>query len=91
MKSIMKIDKEKSEISVQESLIERIVRWIMNIGKRSTASYYEESCAIFDVTERNGLQYLNIGGTLIPIEFFTDAKGTLEYVRYSWITKQKNK
>lgn len=64
--------------SAQPTILERVKRFFAKIRKKRKANLYkqlqDEAVRRYDVTQRENTTYLNINGTLLPIELLNDSK-----------------
>lgn len=75
--------------SAQPTILERVKQFIAQSKEKRKANLYkqlqEEAVRRYDVTQRENTTYLNINGTLLPIEQLNDHQKALDFLRETYI------
>lgn len=75
--------------SAQPTILERVKQFIAQSKEKRKANLYkqlqEEAVRRYDVTQRENTTYLNINGTLLPIDQLNDHQKALDFLRETYI------
>lgn len=75
--------------SAQPTILERVKQFIAQSKEKRKANLYkqlqEEAVRRYDVTQRENTTYLNINGTLLPIDHLNDHQKALDFLRETYI------
>ena len=75
--------------SAQPTILERVKQFIAQSKEKRKANLYkqlqEEAVRRYDVTQRENTTYLNINGTLLPIDHLNDNQKALDFLRETYI------
>ena len=75
--------------SAQPTILERVKQFFAKSREKRKANLYkqlqEEAVRRYDVTQRGNTTYLNINGTLLPIEQLNDHQKALDFLRETYI------
>ncbi len=75
--------------SAQPTILERVKQFFAKSREKRKANLYkqlqDEAVRRYDVTQRGNTTYLNINGTLLPIEQFNDHQKALDFLRETYI------
>lgn len=75
--------------SAQPTILERVKQFIAQSKEKRKANLYkqlqDEAVRRYDVTQRGNTTYLNINGTLLPIDQLNDYQKALDSLRETYI------
>lgn len=75
--------------SAQPTILERVKQFIAQSKEKRKANLYkqlqDEAVRRYDVTQRGNTTYLNINGTLLPIDQLNDYQKALDFLRETYI------
>lgn len=73
----------------QPTILERVKQFFAQSKEKRKANLYkqlqEEAVRRYDVTQRGNTTYLNINGTLLPIDQLNDYQKALDFLRETYI------
>lgn len=75
--------------SAQPTILERVKQFFAKSREKRKANLYkqlqDEAVRRYDVTQRGNTTYLNINGTLLPIDQLNDYQKALDFLRETYI------
>lgn len=75
--------------SAQQTILERVKQFFAQSKEKRKAKLYkqlqDEAVRRYDVTQRGNTTYLNINGTLLPIDQLNDYQKALDFLRETYI------
>lgn len=96
IRNILKLNRITNNLTIlntrimYEKIKDFILKQIQHRKEKTSRLLVQQANSLYDLTEIDGIKYLNIDGTLIPVEHLVDPSKTLSYVRDRWVMNHFN-